>query len=847
MSRSNQFHVFTPQRDNPEDLEKILVKRHDLLTASVEKVRASVLGKGKHHLLFVGPRGMGKSYLVTLIHHRLSQQPDLVESARFAWLNEDQTSTTFLHLLARIYRKLAEQYPQEFPLADLEAIRGKESATAREMLGAALLRHLGKRTIILLVENIDLLFRNMSEQEQLNWRAFIQNHPVFTTVATAQGLTDDLSTEKKPFYLFFDLTHLKALTVEEATELLEKIALLNGQEDLADYLRSSHGKARLRAIHHLSGGNPRLYFILSDFLTRESLENLVQVFEETVDRQLTPYFQERMRWLSAQQQEIVQFLCQQVHPASVKEIADAIFAKANTTSSQLKQLKENGYLISNQRGRESLYELAEPLMRLSFQVKEATGRQPLKLIVDFLRVWYDRADLEKRLKGFPENGAGRAYFEAALKKQNEEGYSLRHDLMRMDLREVDVKNCSDIDFESLRCLAEEGGKQGDWFYYGLACLCREDYKKSIEAFSQVVISTAASLKRVKDSMRFRALAYYGMLQPSEAIRELTAIIDGGDTPEEALVEAMSNRAEIYKRQNMPKEALIDCNRILQYRGIDKDAKVEMGLLRAQLLRDMLEYKDAISAVNKVLKMPDISLKQKAEARYQRGVNNVLLSENEKAQVDFSMALPDIDDEFRHSCLFFRGVTFTADGNWKEAISDLTELATDKDERRKKLSLLFLCRNLIEVGRSADALQYISSLVLSVGEWSLDLGSFDSWVGLISVRGAFNMFCLAEDWESYFPKIREGLSKNHLFDFLGQALTRQLLEIKDAKLAWSALDDWITKWGKLFRADPEMEIPLRLHRVGIEWIKTRDDDCLLSLVKEERAIVRQALGLEAEEA
>jgi len=399
MSEPKLFHVFTPQRDQPEELEKILVKRHALLDSAVGKIRESVVSPDKHRLLFIGPRGMGKSYLATLIHHRLSLQKDLTEKMRFAWLNEDQTSTTFLHLLIRIYRKLADQYPAEFSAGELDAIRGKDPADAREILGQALIRQMKDRTVVLIIENLDSIFNAMNEVEQRTWRGFLQDHPRFAIVATAQSLTTDISSKTKPFYGFFDINHLDPLTVDEAAELLEKIAALNNDQPLAEFVASSRGKARMRAIHHLSGGNPRLYLILSDFLTKDSLDNLVRLFEETVDRQLTPYFQERMRWLSPQQQEIVQFLCQQVHPASVKAIAEGIFTKQNTVSSQLKQLREKGYLVSKSRGKESLYELAEPLMRLSFQVKEMNHRQPLTLIVDFMRVWYDRQDLEKRLEG----------------------------------------------------------------------------------------------------------------------------------------------------------------------------------------------------------------------------------------------------------------------------------------------------------------------------------------------------------------------------------------------------------------------------------------------------------------
>ena len=75
-----------------------------------------------------------------------------------------------------------------------------------------------------------------------------------------------------------------------------------------------------------------------------------------------------------------------------------------------------GYVTSNPSGRESRYELAEPLMRLSMQVKDTRDHQPLELIVDFLRVWYDREDLEQRLARIAPAAPDREYPTAALAK-----------------------------------------------------------------------------------------------------------------------------------------------------------------------------------------------------------------------------------------------------------------------------------------------------------------------------------------------------------------------------------------------------------------------------------------------
>ena len=64
---SRGIWVFTPSRTDPRDIEDIFVQRHELIQDAVERVRESALTGHKHHLLFVGPRGCGKTHLITLI------------------------------------------------------------------------------------------------------------------------------------------------------------------------------------------------------------------------------------------------------------------------------------------------------------------------------------------------------------------------------------------------------------------------------------------------------------------------------------------------------------------------------------------------------------------------------------------------------------------------------------------------------------------------------------------------------------------------------------------------------------------------------------------------------------
>src|SRR6266545_7716805 len=103
-----------------------------------------------------------------------------------------------------------------------------------------------------------------------------------------------------------------------------------------------------------------------------------------------------MAWLSPQQRKIVEFLCDRRHAVSVKAIAQRCFLTHQGASSQLKALRDMGYVHSESVGRESYYELREPLMRLCIEVKKNRD-EPIRLVVELLRSWYTSEELQRRL------------------------------------------------------------------------------------------------------------------------------------------------------------------------------------------------------------------------------------------------------------------------------------------------------------------------------------------------------------------------------------------------------------------------------------------------------------------
>ena len=806
MSQRRFISRFTPSRTNPEDLEKILVQRHALLDDAVARVRESATTANKHHLLFVGPRGSGKTNLVTLLFHRIDQQEDLRDRLRIAWLNEDETSTTFLDFLLRIYRALAKKYPVEFPVSALDPIYELDLPAATEEIGHLLLAQLAGRPVLLLVENLNDLFSALGENGQKAWRAFIQEHPAFTIVATAQRLFDGVTRRTSPFFGFFQTEHLRPLNVSEAITLLENIAAINHDEALEEYLRSRVGRARVRALHHLTGGNHRVYVVLSEFITRDSIDQLVGPFESMID-ELTPYYQERLRWLAPLQRKIVEHLCSHAHPIPVKDIAKALFSTHQTIASQLKNLRELGYVESHPRGRESLYELSEPLMRLCVEVKENQQRKPLRLIVDFLRVWYDSEKLEAHLSALGEGAPERPYVIHALELLRSQKVSLRLQYLLADLEKIDPKTDGPDRLQCLHELVEERGNEQDWVLLASELIQNAKWHEVSQVVARARIDHAVTSS---DWGGFLAIcsgtALLATNHDSDSIIEFTSALSVPDLPEFAVRMALSMRAKAFDALNESYRVIEDTSKLLNMPDVGHNFVLEGLFLRAKAFSKLGRFMDALPDLSRVVELAK-GPQERAVATALRGATLYTAGKTEESLPDLTAGIesPDVSSGFKVSLLASRASIYMEKSAWTIAFQDL--------ERAFKIS-------------ASDVRDEGSAVV--------------------------NMICAilgsAQDAGGWRPRVDEFVRLFATYDalpILGNCLVLVAPELAKANLNEAGLDAWVSVWREVGAPHDAMTVPLRLLQTGVAYIKAKDEGVLFDLPKEERSIVRQALNLPPE--
>ena len=379
---------FTPST-MPEDLlARLFVVRQPVLESLMKRVGDLGATPSPHHTLLVGPRGAGKTHLISLVYHRAKNRAgtDGGKPLRIAWLPEDPwTIVSYARLLAAILERVAPD-------------TGVKSADEAEL--DARLRSTSRKDgpVLVLMENVDQILDALGEVGQQKLRNLLQTESGVLIIGSTTRLDRSLSSHAAPFFGFFDTIRLEPFSPEEAREMLTALAREADNAELAERLSSSGALARIHTIAHLAGGQPRLWALLGSALTVEELRDLAALLLSRFD-DLTPYYQEQLARLSPLQRLVVAELAAADRPLPVKDIAERVGSDQRSVAKAVGDLAERGWLKPVSTiftelldRRRTYYDLAEPLARLAFQIKESRG-EPLPLVVDFLVNWFDADQL----------------------------------------------------------------------------------------------------------------------------------------------------------------------------------------------------------------------------------------------------------------------------------------------------------------------------------------------------------------------------------------------------------------------------------------------------------------------
>ena len=398
-----KFYKYTPALLDPKTLEDTLIGR-DLELNNLKRIlKGASSGKSFSHPILVGPKGIGKTHILRIIYHAVKGEIKTkglnVFKDKFVPVifSEEEYPGSVTKLLILALRYLSESKPEGIPPIPTELMDAATLGAREKELAFSYIKTFKKKTgkmLLLLVDNLNDIIERFADEDQSSLREVLMTYNSFLLIGAAPTLFDSIINHDKPFYNFFEIIWLKDLSFEDTVALLKRYAEMETPKKREKFIKESEEKeAKLKAIHELAGGNPRLILSLYHIIVEGDITSIEDTFLKLLD-ELSPYFRERMKDLSEQQKEIIDVMARAESLLTPTEIAGRSQMQVNLVNSQLKRLEKIGCVqVAKKHAKKVFYDFNERLFSLWRQMRVEAGRKRLGFIVKFLEIWFTKEEL----------------------------------------------------------------------------------------------------------------------------------------------------------------------------------------------------------------------------------------------------------------------------------------------------------------------------------------------------------------------------------------------------------------------------------------------------------------------
>lgn len=375
--------LFNPARASLEELEATLVARWPLLERLESDLLADTRKKTRRHWQLIGPRGSGKSHFSEVLARRLVRD----HGWAVARLPEE-------HYQIGSVGELLEQIVIRLEQSNKSPFVGVKQLSDLEDLAIDRIRQwqlVNKKPILVILENLGILFERQlrDRRSQSRLREILTRDSPFILLGTATSYVDATVQHTAPFYDFFQVLTLEDLSSNAVAELVEARARWNMDEMLLSRLETV--RARIHAVFHFSGGNPRLVLALYSILKQGFTNNLHTQLLKLLD-EVTPYYQQRLADISPQMGRILAEMALASDALTPADIARQCRMPINHATANVAKLVAERFVrpIGRPDKRRRFYEVNDRLFRLWMQMREDhTARQRLRFLSEFFQHWYE--------------------------------------------------------------------------------------------------------------------------------------------------------------------------------------------------------------------------------------------------------------------------------------------------------------------------------------------------------------------------------------------------------------------------------------------------------------------------
>ncbi len=396
-----------------ERLRATTVGREEILDDLINTLKQNRRKMSNQHSIFIGPRGIGKTHLLTILEDTVRMDASLRKRytvIRFP--EENNRILSFADFLLGVIELLAED-------SQVNNWRDLYEELSEELVDNKIidniiprLKRYNKETgkkLLILIENLNILFsQQIKKQSEIHrFRTFLMDSPIAVLVGTAASFFAGITDVGNPLYDFFDVQVLEEMSEDLTIELVKKNLEWEDRKDLIEDFDTLEPK--IRSLHVMTGGNPRLSMMLYELIAHDNILAVKEQVQRLLD-QVSPLYQERIKDLPPQERSLLETIAMIRDEARTPaNIARKMRKSPQQISSLLKRMTKAGYLsmLDNPDDKRSkIYRIKEGFFDLwLFMSESRANRKRFGYLVDFLAGYYTesvererkREELWKRL------------------------------------------------------------------------------------------------------------------------------------------------------------------------------------------------------------------------------------------------------------------------------------------------------------------------------------------------------------------------------------------------------------------------------------------------------------------
>lgn len=394
-----QIGLYNPQRLTDSQIEALFIVRKKQFELLIDSLKEESNDSIPQHHLIIAQRGMGKTTMLKRIEVELrkdgykgqylpllfpEEQYNVKDIAEF-WLNCIDVLADAMDIEQNI--EFAEKIDNK--IEELSKIKDSRilSSMAYDYL-MQVSKELGRRPV-LLIDNMNMIFDRLDKNEQHLLRSLLMKNKAPIIIGGSAVYIEDTTDYGAPFYDAFRMHYLERLTMDELFEVLINLAKITDETAIIPTIREK--KARIRALHQLTGGNPRTTVMLFRLIVKGFSKDINEDLESLLD-EVTPIYKARFEELSEQMQVIVDAIALHWDPITLEKLREITRYENGQISPQLKRLSDMGWIEKpkGSKNKGGAYEMSERFFNIWFLMRRSSRRHKkgVYCLSRFLEAYY---------------------------------------------------------------------------------------------------------------------------------------------------------------------------------------------------------------------------------------------------------------------------------------------------------------------------------------------------------------------------------------------------------------------------------------------------------------------------